>query len=192
VGGNVSASGAYLVDAANGVSLASIVGGHSLHMLVRIVGEWEDFDGISANRRTEVLVVDSGAPIAQSSTDQFVAHGRLSGGVPAAVHLAGGVAGREAFELLVLGETGALRLSTPTVPEILPPILERTDADGEFRPVLIEPRFRLAPASLGEGPAVNVAQLYAVIAAELGGGERCAPDFADALALRQLVARTAN
>jgi hypothetical protein len=51
---------------------------------------------------------------------------------------------------------------------------------------------RLAPASVGEGPAVNVAQLYAIIVAELNGGERCAPDFADALALRQLIARTAN
>jgi hypothetical protein len=52
----------------------------------------------------------------------------------------------------------------------------------------IEPRFLLA--GLAKGAAVNVAQLYAIIAAELDGGERWAPDFT--LALRQLIARTAN
>jgi predicted dehydrogenase len=191
-GARIPASGTYLADAANGVSAASIIGGHALHMLARIAGDWATFSGTSANRRAQTRIAESGEIITQTSPDQFVASGVLACGAPVAVHLAGGIGGREEFELLVLGEGGALRLATLALPEILPPTLERSGEDGQFQSVTIEPRFRLAPASLGEGPAVNVAQLYAIIAAELDGGERCAPDFADALALRQLIARTAN
>jgi len=189
-GATVPATGTYLLDATNGASLASIIGGHALHMLARIVGEWADFSGFSANRREKTRVIGSGETRPQTSPDQFVASGRLDNGAPAAVHLAGGIAGSEGFELLAMGESGSLRLAASTVPEILPPTLERSEDGGALRPVDIEPRFRLAAASLGEGPAVNVAQLYALVAAQFGGGERCVPDFTEALALRRRIAET--
>jgi len=189
-GATVPATGTYLLDATNGVSLASIIGGHALHMLERIAGKWAEFSGFSANRRAHTRIIGSEETRPQTSPDQFVASGLLDNGAPAAVHLAGGIAGSEGFELLILGESGSLRLGTTTVPEILPPTLERSQDGDTLRPVAIEPRFRLAPASLGESPAVNVAQLYALVSAELGGGERRVPDFAEALALRRRIAET--
>lgn len=189
-GATVDPAGTYLCDAANGVSAASIIGGHSLHMLGSIVGGWQTFHPSAANRRTASRIVETGTDIPKTAPDQFVASGMLQSGALASLHIAGGIAGREGCDMVVHCEEGSLRMKMPTVPEILPPSLEQAVDGGEFAAVPIDPRFRKAPASLGEGPAVNVAQLYALIAEDMAQGTRQAPDFAEALALRRQIAQT--
>lgn len=191
-GATISQSTRYIATAANGATVASILGGHSLHMLARIAGDWDAFYGAAVNRRQSTRVIETDEVIPQTAQDQFVTCGILAGGAPASLQLAGGMSGREGFELELFGEEGSLRLTTPTIPEILPPLLEQVGADGAYAPVAPDPRFRLVPEALGQGPAVNVAQVYALILAELGGAAAPAraPGFAEAAALRRRIATT--
>lgn len=191
-GGEVPQSGIYLTDVNSGVSVASIIGGHSLHMMESIAGGWSAFQGAAANRWTRIRIAETGEEIAQTSPDQFVVSGVLESGALASLHLSGGVAGPEQCEMMVHGKAGSLRLGMPTVPEIMPPSLEMARNGSAFEPLAIDDRFRLAPASLERGPAYNVAQLYALILQDLATGSRRAPDFASASRLRTRIAGIAH
>jgi predicted dehydrogenase len=178
----------YVADAANGVTVPTILGGHTIDMLCALAGELVSVSGIVANRRREVRSSVDGSPLAKTAPDQFLFTAILVGGAPVAVHLQGGACDKDAFALEVRGTAGTLRLATDYVPEILPPTLTGTQTPGAtLAPIEIPHERRSAPESLGNGPAVNVAQLYASVAADLRDGGRRAPDFAHALRRRETI-----
>lgn len=178
---------AYLVDEANGVTAATILGGHSIDMLCALAGEFVMVAGMTANRRPRVAR-DDGAPLDKTSPDQLLFTGELAGSAVASVHIQGGAHDTGGFTLDLRGTEGTLRLSTPYVPEILPPTLLGTQTyGGSLAAIAIPSACRTAPASLGEGPAVNIAQLYDAIADDIATGSRTAPDFAHAVRRRRLI-----
>lgn len=178
----------YVADAANGVTVPTIVGGHAVDMMCALAGELTSVCGLVDNRRTEVRSGDTGAPLEKTAPDQFLFTGQLACGAPVAVHLQGGVCERDAFALEVRGTEGTLRLSTDYIPEILPPVLAGTREPGaELLPISVPSATRTAPESLGSGPAVNVAQLYGQIGRDLREGTSEAPDFDHGLRRRESI-----
>lgn len=187
--GAVTAAGtAYSADASNGVTVPSIIGGHSLDMLCYCLGEFHSVSGIILNRRETTIDADTRGEITKSSPDQLLMHGLLESGVPVSVHLQGGVLARDEFCLDIRGTAGAIRLTSAAIPEIMPLQISATrQQGGQLEPLVIPANYCNAPASLGEGPAVNVAQLYHQIAADLLGGSSIAPDFAHVLKRKHLL-----
>jgi predicted dehydrogenase len=84
------------------------------------------------------------------------------------------------------GRKGTLVLTSKSV-NIGPSRLYLGIGKGEMKEIVPPASYRLAPAEMPQGPAVNVAQAYARYAAAIGAGAAPAPDFGHAVVRHALI-----
>ncbi len=100
-----TATGAYLLDRANGATMLTIPFGHTLAALRDVLGDITELSAVIANRRHAVRALDTGNTLPMDAPDQILVTGLLAGGAPLSIHYRGGEA--RGTEGLVWGSTAA-------------------------------------------------------------------------------------
>jgi predicted dehydrogenase len=169
----------YTLDRRNGATLLTIVFGHAIDAVTKVVGELEELVATTATRRPQVALADSQGTVAMTAEDQIAVSGTLRGGAVLSVHLRGGT--RSGFSLIIDGTEGTLEVSAASHPHLVPVTVRAGDAE------LTLPDGYDAFPHLAGTPAHSIAHAYAAIRDDLSQGTTSAPDFAHAVQRHRLL-----
>ncbi len=109
-GADVPAGALYLEDAASFANLVTIQGAHTLDLVWALGGAPTQLSALTSRQFPDIRVGKDRAPRSRETFDHLLAQGRLDGGAPFAIEVAGGRKGETPFWLDIVGETGHLRL----------------------------------------------------------------------------------
>lgn len=173
---------AYLNDPANGANLSTILAGHTLDFVERLLGPVREIDALAAIQHPEIRIIDTGATVARTTPDQLFVLGRFDTGCIASLEIGGDRPASTPFTCEVIGTAGTLRLLGGH-PHGFQAGTLRLEVDGDNVPLD-------APLASGglRGAAANVAEIYAMLARDIRNGTRTVPDFAHAARLTRVIA----
>lgn len=187
-GPRIDQPNAYILDRANGATMLTIPFGHTMAAVQDVLGDIVEVSARLANRRTSVVVVETGESRPMTSPDQVLVEGLLASGAPISVHYRGGTPRGTGFLWEINGSEGDIQV---------------TGAGGHAQ--LVQLSLKGARGEEGELRAIdvpgdyysgwpddvvprNVARVYARMAADLRNGTATAPSFDDAVGLHRLIA----
>ncbi|MGW6025310.1 Gfo/Idh/MocA family protein [Streptomyces sp. NPDC055099] len=171
----------YMAHAKHGATLLSIMLGHGLEPLARVLGTFESLSAVVANQRGDGVRLSDGASLPKDAPDEIVVAGVLEGGIVTSLHYSAGQSAGSATVWEIQGTEGSVRVESASG------YLHFTDFTITLRrgsepvQVLQVPPAYAAPDLQLDAPAAGVARLYAQFAADLRDGTADAPDFAVAL-----------
>ncbi len=180
-GPKVEAAMAFGEDSANGVTLLTIQGAHTLDFAIFLLGEYKFLNALTTTQFPDVEVGDPPAQQKRSTPDHVLLNARVAGGSALSVEVAGGrPADATPFECVITGEKGELVLSGGAA---------RGFQSGRLQLSL---NGKPQPVDQGElqafsDEAANVAGVYALLRNDLQNNTRTAPDFAHAVRLSRLL-----
>jgi len=169
---------AYLQDKRNGATLATIGGGHTLAAVEAVVGPYKSVSARNTILRNRVQIAGSDEMVERTCPDHMLIIGEHESGCISSVEIVGGVIAPLVFELR--GDTGTLEI-TGNHPGGYQcgELIVSTSTDAPPQPEPIYPGL--------SGAAINVAQIYAQLEADIRTGSRTVPDFGTALRLTRLL-----
>jgi predicted dehydrogenase len=180
---------AYLDDRRNGATLITIPMGHTLHAVTEVLGEFTEVSASAVVGVRNVPLIGTDQSIERTTYDQVAVSGKIGDAVFSA-HYRGGFTQGTNFLWEINGTDGVLQLTgnNGSVQAFAPEIC---GARGDEAMTALEApaRYHVVPDSLPEGQAYNVAQTYALFAADLRNGTKQAPDFDDAVRCHRLLDR---
>lgn len=182
------ATGAYLLDRANGATMLTIPLGHTLAALGDVLGDIAELSAVLANRRHCVRALDTGETLSMTAPDQVLVSGLLASGAPVSIHYRGGEARGVGLVWEINGTQGDIRVTGPSGhAQMVQLSLEGARGEErELRPLEVPPSYRAGfPDNVVPG---NVARIYARMAADLREGTHAAPSFDDAVRVHRLIA----
>jgi predicted dehydrogenase len=173
-----------------GNNLLTIMGGHTLAALDRVVGPvlgpLTDVSSVVARPGT-VTSIGSGEEVANGVPTHIAFVGRYAGGAVGSVSLHGGNRpGPAGFELRITGSDGVLTVAPRRPGEYV----NWADWRVRLAPVDGEPSNLEVPASYGTGGGVssNLTHLYRDLAAAITEGRPATPDFHVAVRVQRILA----
>ena len=180
-GRKVDAEMAFAEDAANGVTLATIQGGHTIDFALATLGPLHDAGMLASTQFPQVELGEDACKQARSTPDHLLLQGRLASGSPLSIEVAGGrPPDAVPFTFEVVGETATLVLEGGA-PRGFQSGRLRLRLDGQEQPV---DEGELAGF---DDPAVNVAAIYANLRDDVRNGVYTVPDFDHATGLSRLI-----
>lgn len=177
----------YFEKASSGANLLTITSAHTLDAVEAILGEITEVEAVAPTLWPSVLVHDTGEHIVREVPDHADILGRTTSGAVFSADIMGGVAPDQGvFTFDLRGTEGWLRLSGGHPYGFQAGDLTLTSSAG----------FAAAdvPAVSGglEGAAINVGELYAVLARDIATGTHASPDFNHALHSSRLASAIAR
>ena len=192
-GSPIPASRAWFADRANGATVLTIAGGHSLDALCFCLGDFRELSAVVATQRPRPTIIETGETIEMTAPDQVLVHGTLENGAVASVHISGGTARGTAFLFEIHGTEGDLIIA-PANP--MPGVgvqyadLTLRGAQGPgaaLAEIPVPAHYCWVPADVPAGPPYNVAQLFAWLGEGISEGRDVSPDFDVAVRRHQLL-----
>ncbi len=179
-GPDVDAAVAYTEAPANGVTLVSIQGAHTIDLAIALLGEIASFDAMASTQYPEIRI-GGGAPEPRRTHDHLLLQGRLRTGAALTVEVAGGRPAPMPFRFEIVGETGVLSLEGGAA---------RGFQSGRLRLFVDGTEQLVDEGELATLPdaALNVAATYAMLRDDIAGGRATAPGFDHAVRVAQLIA----
>ncbi|MBM3594636.1 MAG: Gfo/Idh/MocA family oxidoreductase [Alphaproteobacteria bacterium] len=170
---------AYLQDKANGATLETIAGGHTLSMMEYLLGAYVEVDARNTIMRRQVPITGSDEMVERTCADHMLVLGRHESGCVSTLEVTGGVANRD-FSLELVGTRGSLTMSSsfPGGYQAGTIVLE-TSFGAPPVPAHVVEGLRYAP--------VNVAEAWARFADDIENGTYTVPDFEGAVRLTRLL-----
>lgn len=178
---------AYVADRRNGATMLSIPFAHTMDAVCSILGEMEQVSAILGNGRNHTTIIETGETIPMTSHDQIAFVGRTTGGTLFTANYRGGVDAGTGLSLEIYGTKGVLKVTGAYGhAQIVDLSLEGSEQAGEpIMPLAVPERY--FHTELRQGPAMNVAEMYARLAEDLRGGSRTYPNFDDGVLRHVLV-----
>jgi predicted dehydrogenase len=178
----------YTLDPANGAGILNVAFGHAIDSVCYALDD--SFDHIVAtlhHRRKTARIVESGETVPMRTPDQIAVAGALRSGSVVSAHFRGGLSRGTNYQLEINGTRGDLILSGSLgYPGVGNTTLRGGDgADSTLHDLVVPDSYRV-DATLA-GPAQNVLNQYATIAADIKNGTDEAPSFVDAVNLHRLI-----
>lgn len=174
----------YLLDRANGATLLSIIGGHSIDALCFCLGEFRELSATLATQRKQSTVIETGESIEMTAHDQILVNGTLKNGAVVSIHIRGGMSRANNSSLEINGTKGDLRMTSSGPLQIAELTLQGAQGhDAPWADIPVPESYRWVPAAVPPGPPFNVAQLYSTLAANIRDGNPPSPGF-DAAVIR--------
>ncbi len=180
-GPKVEAAMSFAEDAANGVTLPTIQGAHTLDFAIAVLGPFADLSALTTTQFRQVIVGDSKTEQSRSTPDHLLAQIRFGTGTALSLEVSGGQApDSSTFRMEIDGENGGIRLDGGA---------PRGFQSGKLTVSL---RGELQPIDEGEAGAMpaeaaNVAGMYAALRDDILTGESTVPDFEHAVRLARLI-----
>ena len=180
-GPQIEAAMSFGEDAANGVTLATIQGAHTIDFAIAVLGTLADLTALTTTQFPRVTVGDSKTAQTRSTPDHLLAQARLGGGAALSLEVAGGRKPDQVmFRMEVNGEKGALSLDGGAVRGFQSGRLT-VSLGGEIQTV-----DEGETASM-TAEAANVASTYVALRNDILSGTSTAPDFEHAVRLAKLI-----
>ncbi|SDL14452.1 Gfo/Idh/MocA family protein [Streptomyces indicus] len=187
----VGAGGAYTTDRANGASLMTIPFGHTLDALTMCLSDFASLSAVTATRRPQVQVVETGEVLKMTAEDQVAVSGVLENGAVVSLHYRGGssagtnllweINGTEG-DLVISGDSGHVQFGQFRI--------EGARRGGALSVLPVPERYLTLQGV--NGPAEAVAHAYTQVRSDIEHGTSVVPDFAHALKHHQLLDRIAR
>ncbi|EST34055.1 Gfo/Idh/MocA family protein [Streptomyces niveus] len=171
----------YMAHAKHGATLLSIMLGHGLEPLARVLGTFESLSAVVANQRGDGVRLSDGASLPKDAPDEIVVAGVLEGGIVTSLHYSAGQSAGSAMVWEIQGTEGSVRVESASGYIHFTDFTITLRRGSEPVQVLQVPPAYAAPDLQLDAPAAGVARLYAQFAADLRDGTEDAPDFAVAL-----------
>ncbi|MDX2399451.1 Gfo/Idh/MocA family protein [Microbacterium algeriense] len=171
----------YMARAENGATLLSIMLGHGLEPLSRVLGRFENTSAVVANQRGDGIRLSDGSSLPKDAPDEIVVAGVLEGGTVTSLHYSVGRPAGTATAWEIHGTEGSLRVESPSGYIHFTDFTITLRRGDEPVQVLRVPPAYATPDRQLDAPAAGVARLYAQFAADLRDGTTNAPDFTVAL-----------
>ena len=189
-GDEVSSGDIYAMDSSNGVTLLSVIGGHAIAAIQRVLGPLGEVSAILSQRRETVRVIETGEAISLKAPDQVMVGAVFQSGAPLCMQLRGGLPRGARLLWEIHGTDGDLRITAKNehVPVInITPLRIEAGQKGEegFRELEVPKSFYFG----GEDTiaARNIIGLYRLMDQDLRNGSRTAPTFEDAASLHMVI-----
>ncbi|MEV4397405.1 Gfo/Idh/MocA family oxidoreductase [Nonomuraea sp. NPDC049607] len=175
------------LDPAEGTDILTIMAGHFLATLERVVGPMVEVSARLPRTHDRVLVTGTERTVPNATPSHVLLHGLLASGATASVAVHGGHGPiQDAFLLKLVGSDGTLTAT---------PVQRGTFihwGDWDVRigdDVLTMPdSYRTVPAGVRSGPPANIAALYQEVARAIAEGRQPQPSFETALRHHRLLA----
>ena len=180
-GPRVEAAMAFAEDVANGVTLPTIQGAHTIDLAAAVLGRLDEAVALASTQFPEVTVGEAANRQERSTPDHLLLQGRVAGGAPLSVEVAGGrPADAVPFRFEITGEEGSLVLDGGA---------PRGFQSGRLRLMRDGEEQRVDEGELAGLPdaAVNVAGLYAALRDDIRDNRRTVPGFEHAVRLTRLM-----
>ncbi|MBO4239228.1 Gfo/Idh/MocA family protein [Pseudonocardia alni] len=171
----------YMAHAKHGATLLSIMVGHGLEPLARVLGTFESLSAVVANQRGDGVRLSDGTSLPKDAPDEIVVAGVLESGIVTSLHYSAGQSAGSATVWEIQGTEGSVRVESASGYIHFTDLTITLRRGSEPVHVLQVPPAYAAPDLRLDAPAAGVARLYAQFAADLRDGTADAPDFAAAL-----------
>jgi predicted dehydrogenase len=187
-GNAIDNANAYINDRDNGASLLTIPFGHAVDALCWCLGEFDSLTSTLATRQPWIVNADTGEKLPRTVADQVVVSGRLSSGTVAAIHYRGGASRGDNLLWTIHGTDGELMLRAGHGHlQIAGPRLYGARGSDTDLAGLDTPSYYSRAPRVPAGPAFNVGQAYAGLAADIRNGTNGIPGFDDAVNRHRLI-----
>lgn len=186
----IDQANAYTADINNGATMLTIPLGHTLDALCQCLGQFTQVSATLANRRKEVLVVETNEFMPMTSHDQVIVDGTLVTGIPISVHYRGGSCRGTNLLWEINGTEGDLQVtSIGGHTQLLPLTIKGVNGDGEALVDLpIPASYLLDLPEQPQGFLENVAHAWHRFAQDIEQGTHLVPNFDDAVKHHRLIA----
>lgn len=178
-GAESPANYAYLQDKANGATLSTIAGGHTLAAIEAVVGGYAEVGARASILIDRMTLMGTNDSVPRTCADHLLVSGKHIGGCVSSMEIVGGVIDVP-FQFELRGEKGVLKITG--------------DHPGGYQvaelTVTTSPAAAPQPIPAVEGvrpPSTNVAELWARFAQDIRSGTRTVPDFDRAVRLTRVL-----
>ena len=180
-GPKVEKAMAFAEDGANGVTLVTIQGGHTLDLAIALLGAMENASALASTQFPNITVGDPAEPRTRTIADHVLVQALLEKGARLNVEVAGGrPKDRTPFSFHVIGETGELLLEGGA-PRGFQSGSLTLRLNGELQQVDAGELDGMAES------AANVAGMYAAFRDDILTGSHTVPHFEHAVQLTRLI-----
>lgn len=178
---------AYTANKANGVTLLTIPVSHTVDAVCQVLGEIESLSALTAQRRTQTILAETGEALPLTSEDQVAFVATLAGGAVASVHYRGGMTKGTGLCWEINGTKGDLRITSfGGHMQLFDLSVAGAGPDDEAMKPLPVPDSYYA-TSIRDGVALAVAESYARLAEDLANGILQCATFDDAVVRHQMI-----
>ena len=179
-GKTVEPAMAFGEDPANGVTLVTIQGAHTIDAAIAILGKLKSASSIASTQYPQVEIGDPPTTSNRSTPDHLLVQAELASQGVLAIEVAGGRSSNEVtFSFHITGSRGELALHGGAVRGFQSGLLELSLND--------EPqKIDLGELSSMPESALNVAGMYAALRDDINSGTHTVPDFAHATLLTSM------
>jgi predicted dehydrogenase len=178
---------AYAMDAKNGAGMIYSTFGNSIDALCYCLGEFQELNATAVNRRKVTTIVETGEEIPMTAFDQIVVNGVLESGAVATAHFRGGMFKGTNFFWEINGTKADLVI---TADGGHPGVFELTIKGAQDNALAVIPvpeKYFNIKMETVQGPAYNVAEVYARLGSDLQGGTHLSATFDDALVRHRML-----
>lgn len=189
-GPTVASFGQFGADITNGATLLTIPFGHAIDALCFLLGEFSSGSAMTSVRRPVITIIETGEVIPKTAPDQVIFSGQLASGATASIHYRAGTSTGTNFLWEINGTEGDIVLTAAGGHAQIYPLALKAAlwGAGNLESLSQPSHLRTAPAEV-KGAALNVAQAYAAVLADLRDGTHTAPSFDDAVMRHLLLDR---
>ncbi len=170
----------------NGANPLTIPGGHSMDIVLFLLGGFSEVSARIATRVTRWHNTDTGENMVVDAPDAVSAIGKLRSDAEVNILIGTAPVAAAGTRLEIYGTKGTLAINTPSINIGLNKLFGAQGND-KLAELAIPERFRAAPAGVPAGPPQNVANAYARFAQAMQASVRVDPDFEAALGIHRLI-----
>jgi predicted dehydrogenase len=174
-------------DAELGANTLTIANGHTVDAMRFVAGEFTRLSAVVATQAKQWLDTGTNTLLGVTSPDNVLISGRLASGAVASVHIGAIPFAGSGYRMEIYGRDGTLVATGKDSPQLSEVLLHGAKGDTALAPIPVPERFILAPPGTPSGEALNVGQMYTLLARAIRDGGARHPTFATAVELHRLV-----
>ena len=180
---------AYVADAANGVNLLTVAGGHTISGIDYVLGGFREFSSVLNRQFDTAVIAGTAEQLPRTSFDHLIIAGTLKHGAVASIHILSGAAPRiSGIRWEINGTEGDLLLTSTGPANINRAMFELRGSRGAGMDLMPVPERYLVSDGLAVGtPPKALAHLYRNFATSVRDGAPQPLDFEYALRLHEFL-----
>jgi predicted dehydrogenase len=178
---SMPSSYAYLNDIESGANVVTILGGHTLDLVIAVLGRIDTVDALLTTQFEEITITDKDETVVRTAPDHLLINARIAGGCAMSLEISGHRSPEMPFSFEIFGTDGKL-------------VLIGGDRRGfQAGRLGLTHNERVIVRAADDAPAlpsaaVNVAAMYAALRDDIRSERRSTPDFLHAARLTRLIA----
>jgi predicted dehydrogenase len=179
-------------DAELGANTLTIANGHTVDAMRFVTGDFSRLSAVVATQAKQWLDTGTNTLLDVTSPDNVLISGRLANGAVASVHIGAIPFAGSGYRMEIYGRDGTLVATGQDSPQLSEVALHGAKGDNTLAPIEVPQRFTFAPPGTPLGEALNVGQMYTLLAQSIRdpairSGQSHQPTFETAVELHRLV-----